>query len=55
MCRSIPNTDMDMNLYQEGKFGTRRINQKIHCKLIARAIIKHSLPYNFVEYEGIRE
>jgi len=22
MCRSIPNLDMDMNLYQEGKFGT---------------------------------
>ena len=55
MCRSIPNLDMDMNLYQEGKFGTRRINQMIHCKLLARAIIKHSLPYNFIEYEGIRE
>jgi len=55
VCRSIPNIDMDMNLYQEGKFGTRRINQKIHRKLLARAIIKHSLPYNFVEYEGIRE
>ncbi|XP_052736444.1 zinc finger BED domain-containing protein DAYSLEEPER-like [Vigna angularis] len=54
-CRSIANLDVDMNLYQEGKFGTRKINQKIHRKLLARAIIKHSLPYNFVEYEGIRE
>jgi len=44
-----------VDLNQEGKFGTRKINQKIHRKLLARAIIKHSLPYNFVEYEGIRE
>jgi len=52
-CRSIANLDVDLN--KEGKFGTRKINQKIHRKLLARAIIKHSLPYNFVEYEGIRE
>jgi len=45
---------VDLSLDQEGKFGPRKINQKVHHKLLARAIIKHGLPYNFVEYEGIR-
>ena len=46
---------MDLILYQEGRFGTRKIIQKIHRKLLARAIIKHNFPNNFIEYEGIRE
>jgi len=54
-CKSIANLYVDLSLDQEGKFGTRKINQKVHRKLLARAIIKHGLPYNFVEYEGIRE
>ena len=53
-CKSIANLYVDLSLDQEGKFGTRKINQKVHRKLLARAIIKHGLPYNFVEYEGIR-
>jgi len=46
---------VDLSLDQEGKFGTQKINQKAHRKLVARAIIIHGLPYNFVEYEGIME
>ena len=32
-----------------------KINQEEFCEMLAEAIIKHNLPFSFVEYEGIRK
>ncbi|KAF7820644.1 zinc finger BED domain-containing protein DAYSLEEPER-like [Senna tora] len=37
------------------KFRSRKISQKVIHSLAAMAIIKHELPFSFVEYEGVRE
>lgn len=38
-----------------GKSSATKIDQKTHHALLARAIIKHGLSFNFVEYEFIRK
>ncbi|KAK4256090.1 hypothetical protein QN277_009003 [Acacia crassicarpa] len=40
---------------QHGKSSTLQINQEVHREKLARAIVYHNLPYNFVEYEMIRD
>ncbi|KAF7839410.1 zinc finger BED domain-containing protein RICESLEEPER 2-like [Senna tora] len=37
------------------KLRSRKISQKVIHSLTAMAIIKHDLPFSFVEYEGVRE
>ena len=32
-----------------------KITQEVFCEMLAEAIIKHNLPFSFVEYEGIRK
>ncbi|KAK4269452.1 hypothetical protein QN277_022606 [Acacia crassicarpa] len=47
-------TDSELN-EQHGKSSTHQINQEVHREKLARAIVYHDLPYNFVEYEMIRD
>ena len=32
-----------------------KITQEVFCEMLVEAIIKHNLPFSFVEYEGIRK
>lgn len=43
-----------MFIGHEGKIVNRKMNPKIARELLAAAIIKHDLPFSFVEYDGIR-
>ncbi|KAG6482782.1 hypothetical protein ZIOFF_059421 [Zingiber officinale] len=43
-----------MILDQDGKMRSKKINQKLSRELLACAIIRHDLPFSFVEYDGIR-
>lgn len=43
-----------MILNHDGKMRSRKINQKISRGLVASVVIKHDLPFSFVEYDGIR-
>ena len=40
---------------EEGRVLQNKINQEEFCEMLAEAIIKHNLPFSFVEYEGIRK
>ncbi|KAG6528693.1 hypothetical protein ZIOFF_010877 [Zingiber officinale] len=44
-----------MILDQDGKMRSKKIDQKISRELLACAIIRHDLPFSFVEYDGIRD
>ncbi|XP_075099470.1 zinc finger BED domain-containing protein RICESLEEPER 2-like [Nicotiana tabacum] len=43
-----------MFLNQEGKMQSRKIDQWTHRSILAEAVIKHNLPYSFVEYDKIK-
>ncbi|XP_059289836.1 zinc finger BED domain-containing protein RICESLEEPER 2-like [Lycium ferocissimum] len=43
-----------MFINQEGKMQSRKIDQWTQRGMLAEAIIKHNLPYSFVEYDGIK-
>ncbi|XP_019241756.1 PREDICTED: zinc finger BED domain-containing protein RICESLEEPER 2-like [Nicotiana attenuata] len=43
-----------MFLNQEGKMQSRKIDQWTHRSILAEAVIKHNLPYSFVEYDRIK-
>ncbi|KAL3649079.1 hypothetical protein CASFOL_005482 [Castilleja foliolosa] len=45
----------DMLLDNTAKLRSRKINQVTFREKMATAIIKHDLPFSFVEYEGIRD
>lgn len=38
----------------QGKLKAKRINQRVYHELCANLIIRHGLPFNFVEYEVVR-
>ena len=40
---------------QQGKLRSKKIDQKIFRNLVALSIIKHDLPFAYVEYDGVRE
>ncbi|XP_060183253.1 zinc finger BED domain-containing protein RICESLEEPER 2-like [Lycium barbarum] len=43
-----------MFMDKQGKIQSRKIDQLVSREMFAEAIIKHDLPYSFVEYDGIR-
>ncbi|XP_027364414.1 zinc finger BED domain-containing protein RICESLEEPER 1-like [Abrus precatorius] len=56
VCKGISNSNLNVNeMLSNPKSNMTQINQKIHHELLAKAIIQHDLPFNFVEYESIRE
>jgi len=44
-----------MMIDHAGKMKSKKINQETVRELMAMAIVKHDLPFSFVEYEGIRD
>ena len=40
---------------EEGRVLQNKITQEEFCEMLAEAIIKHNLPFSFVEYDGIRK
>ena len=40
---------------EEGTVLQNKITQEKFCEMLAKAFIKHNLPFSFVEYEGIRK
>ncbi|KAH7667122.1 Tam3-transposase (Ac family) protein [Dioscorea alata] len=54
-CKMIKFNDVgQMFIDHEGKISSKKIDQKIARDLLAAAVIKHDLPFSFVEYDGIR-
>ncbi|KAF7811751.1 zinc finger BED domain-containing protein RICESLEEPER 2-like [Senna tora] len=45
----------NMLIDHAGKLRSRKISQKVLRSLTAMAIIRHDLPFSFVEYEGVKE
>ena len=39
----------------QGKVRSRKIEPKFFRELISRAIVKHDLPFSYVEYDGVRD
>ncbi|KZT76286.1 hypothetical protein F511_46689 [Dorcoceras hygrometricum] len=39
----------------DGKVRSRKVDQKVVRDLLAAAIIRHDLPFSFVEYDGFRK
>nr|GMD43969.1 zinc finger BED domain-containing protein RICESLEEPER 2-like [Ipomoea batatas] len=39
----------------DGKLASRKVDPNIARELLASAVIKHDLPFSFVEYDGIRK
>ncbi|KAF7821320.1 zinc finger BED domain-containing protein RICESLEEPER 2-like [Senna tora] len=54
-CPKRNNNVGNMLIDHAGKLRSRKISQKVLRSLTAMAIIKHDLPFSFVEYEGVRE
>jgi len=46
---------LNFNKNVDDKSSATKIDQKTHHALLARAIIKHGLSFNFLEYEFIRK
>ena len=44
-----------MMLEINGKLTEKKIDQGVYCQLLCEAIVEPNLPYNFVEYYGIRK
>ena len=40
---------------EQGRVLQNKITQEEFCEMLAEAIIKHNLPFSFVEYDGIRK
>ncbi|XP_027368265.1 zinc finger BED domain-containing protein RICESLEEPER 2-like [Abrus precatorius] len=55
ICKNIQSSSVDAIPTQDVSFGARKINQKTQRNILAQAIIKHDLPFNFAEYDMIRE
>ena len=41
--------------YHLGKLRSNKLDQKVFREKLAKAIIRHDLPFKFAEFEGIRE
>ncbi|KAH7688641.1 Tam3-transposase (Ac family) protein [Dioscorea alata] len=54
-CKMIKFNDVGQMFFDhEGKIKSKKVDQKIARDLLAAAVIKHDLPFSFVEYDGIR-
>ncbi|KAH7688738.1 Tam3-transposase (Ac family) protein [Dioscorea alata] len=54
-CKMIKLNDVgQIFFYHERKIRSKKVDQKIARDLLAAAVIKHDLPFSFVEYDGIR-
>ncbi|KAH7677493.1 Tam3-transposase (Ac family) protein [Dioscorea alata] len=54
-CKMIKLNDVGQMFFDhEGKIRSKKVDQKIARDLLAAAVIKHDLPFSFVEYDGIR-
>nr|GMD48446.1 zinc finger BED domain-containing protein RICESLEEPER 2-like [Ipomoea batatas] len=56
ICRMLKSHDLrQMFVTNEGKLASRKVDPNIARELLAYAVIKHDLPFSFVEYDGIRK
>nr|GLL33406.1 zinc finger BED domain-containing protein RICESLEEPER 2-like [Ipomoea trifida] len=56
ICRMLKSHDLrQMFVTNEGKLASRKVDPNIARELLASAVIKHDLPFSFVEYDGIRK
>ena len=44
----------EMIINHQGKLKNKKIDQKVFRELVAMSIIKHDLPFSYVEYDGVR-
>nr|GME04251.1 zinc finger BED domain-containing protein RICESLEEPER 2-like [Ipomoea batatas] len=56
ICRMLKYHDLrQMFVNNEGKLASRKVDLNVAGELLASAVIKHDLPFSFVEYDGIRK
>jgi len=54
-CGKIKTEDIgQMMLDMQGKLKAKKIDQSVHCQLLCELIVRHNLPYKFVEYPELR-
>nr|GMD45674.1 DNA-directed RNA polymerases IV and V subunit 4 [Ipomoea batatas] len=46
---------LDSTTTKKGKLASRKVDPNVARELLASAVIKHDLPFSFVEYDGIRK
>ena len=44
----------EMLIDHQGRLKSKKIDQKVFRELVAMSIIKHDLPFSYVEYDGVR-
>ena len=54
-CGKIKTEDIgQMMLDMQGKLKAKKIDQSVHRQLLCELIVRHNLPYKFVEYPELR-